>query len=160
MTQACRAMLYRCSNCHCTVSDSYICICAPTRQQRQTLLEYRDTDSWTTASRLTPGARQLTNKTCMQSISEEIRSATTSMTSVPKPLKFLRKHYDSVKTYYESMPDSDNKPKLADVLSILAISSAASGSRESLRFRLAGSKVCLKPVHYHHAMHGVWAAAA
>ena len=84
----------------------------------------------------------------MQSISEEIRSATTSMTSVPKPLKFLRKHYDSVKTYYESMPDSDNKPKLADVLSILAISSAVSGSRESLRFRLAGSKVCLKPVRY------------
>ena len=79
--------------------------------------------------------------TLLQSISEEIRSATTSMTSVPKPLKFLRKHYDSVKSYYESMPESDNKPKLADVLSILAISSAAKDSRESLKFRLAGSKV-------------------
>ena len=92
--------------------------------------------------------------TWLQSISEEIRSATTSMTSVPKPLKFLRKHYDSVKAYYESMPESDNKPKLADVLSILAISSAAKDSRESLKFRLAGSKVgnlwicnlCIRPV--------------
>ena len=76
-----------------------------------------------------------------QSISDEIRSATTSMTSVPKPLKFLRKHYDSIKAYYGTMADSGNKPKLADVLSILAISSAKPDSRESLKFRLAGSKV-------------------
>lgn len=78
----------------------------------------------------------------MQAISQEIRSATTSMTSVPKPLKFLRRHYAAVKDYYGTMPDSDNKAKLADVLSILAISSASQESRESLRFRLAGSKAC------------------
>ena len=27
-----------------------------------------------------------------------IRASTTSMTSVPKPLKFLRPHYDTMKT--------------------------------------------------------------
>lgn len=36
-------------------------------------------------------------RTAIASISEQIRSATTSMTSVPKPLKFLRAHYDTLK---------------------------------------------------------------
>ena len=79
----------------------------------------------------------------LQAISQEIRSATTSMTSVPKPLKFLRKHYASIKEFYEGMPASENRAKLADVLSILAISSASQESRESLKFRLAGSKARL-----------------
>lgn len=77
----------------------------------------------------------------LQAISTEIRSATTSMTSVPKPLKFLMKHYDTIKTFYESSPPSDNKPKLADVISILAISSGKKGERESLKYRLQGSQV-------------------
>lgn len=33
-------------------------------------------------------------------IAQEIRSATTSMTSVPKPLKFLRSHYGTPKKVY------------------------------------------------------------
>ena len=78
---------------------------------------------------------------CLQALSQEIRSATTSMTSVPKPLKFLMKHYDSLKAFYQSMSQSDNKPQLADVISILAISSGKKSERESLKYRLEGSKV-------------------
>lgn len=63
------------------------------------------------------------------------------MTSVPKPLKFLLKHYDSLKSFYHTMPQSANKPQLADVISILAISSGKQGERESLKYRLQGSKV-------------------
>ncbi|CAN0378400.1 unnamed protein product, partial [Hapterophycus canaliculatus] len=33
----------------------------------------------------------------LKHLSSEIRSATTSMTSVPKPLKFLRPHYAQLK---------------------------------------------------------------
>lgn len=31
------------------------------------------------------------------------------MTSVPKPLKFLRPHYKTLKTQYEKMPESELK---------------------------------------------------
>lgn len=31
------------------------------------------------------------------------------MTSVPKPLKFLRPHYKTLKTHYEKMSDSELK---------------------------------------------------
>jgi hypothetical protein len=40
---------------------------------------------------------------------KEIRSATSSMTSVPKPLKFLRPHYGTLKSYFETMPESEVK---------------------------------------------------
>eukprot|EP00884_Botryococcus_braunii_P017607 jgi/Botrbrau1/452/Bobra.110_2s0098.1 len=40
----------------------------------------------------------------LDTISHEIRTATTSMTSVPKPLKFLRPHYGTLKEAYEQMP--------------------------------------------------------
>lgn len=42
---------------------------------------------------------------------QEIRTSTSSMTSVPKPLKFLRPHYGNLKAYYETMKDSDLKVK-------------------------------------------------
>ena len=31
------------------------------------------------------------------------------MTSVPKPLKFMRAHYADLKVYYEGMPVNENK---------------------------------------------------
>lgn len=62
------------------------------------------------------------------------------MTSVPKPLKFLRAHYPGMKAIYERMSPSDNRQALADVLSVLAMNAGAEGARESLNFRLQGSK--------------------
>lgn len=44
-------------------------------------------------------------------IRQEIRTATSSMTSVPKPLKFLRPHYGTLQAHYEKMAESDLKVK-------------------------------------------------
>ncbi|RXM95426.1 26S proteasome non-ATPase regulatory subunit 2 [Acipenser ruthenus] len=67
-----------------------------------------------------------------------IRSSTTSMTSVPKPLKFLRPHYAKLKEIYEGMASGDNKHFCADVVSVLAMT--MSGDRECLKYRLLGSQ--------------------
>ncbi|PNX80223.1 26S proteasome non-ATPase regulatory subunit 2 1a-like protein, partial [Trifolium pratense] len=71
-------------------------------------------------------------KLALQNIRHEIRNSTSSMTSVPKPLKFLRPHYVTLKTYYEQtmMAESDVKEYLADILSVLAMS--APGDEEEL----------------------------
>ena len=63
------------------------------------------------------------------------------MTSVPKPLKFLRPQYDGLKATYEVCADGDNKRLLADIVSLLAMTrtSPSDAMPESLRFRLLGS---------------------
>lgn len=43
----------------------------------------------------------------------KIRASTTSMTSVPKPLKFLRPHFDTLKQLYEKYPPGDAKVNIA-----------------------------------------------
>uniref|UniRef100_A0A671XRL6 26S proteasome non-ATPase regulatory subunit 2 n=1 Tax=Sparus aurata TaxID=8175 RepID=A0A671XRL6_SPAAU len=67
-----------------------------------------------------------------------IRSSTTSMTSVPKPLKFLRPHYGKLKEIYDGMAAGENKHFCADVVSVLAMT--MSGERECLKYRLLGSQ--------------------
>ena len=62
------------------------------------------------------------------------------MTSVPKPLKFLRSHYPDLKEFFETLMDSDNKTLFADVLSVLGMTMAGDGTRESLKYKLVGSK--------------------
>lgn len=76
-------------------------------------------------------------------IRTEVGSATSSMTSVPKPLKFLKPHYDGFKEFYESQPDSDFKKLLADLISVLAMTMSEVGSNESLKFVLLGTKTDL-----------------
>jgi hypothetical protein len=44
-------------------------------------------------------------RAALESLRGMIRSSTTSMTSVPKPLKFLRPHFDSLKEIYEKIED-------------------------------------------------------
>lgn len=82
-----------------------------------------------------PGVQKL----ALDTIRTEIRSATSSMTSVPKPLKFLRSHFAPLKDYYAAMSDSEVKVYLADVLSVLAMTMGDSARCESLRFKLRGS---------------------
>uniref|UniRef100_A0AC34GUR2 26S proteasome non-ATPase regulatory subunit 2 n=1 Tax=Panagrolaimus sp. ES5 TaxID=591445 RepID=A0AC34GUR2_9BILA len=65
-----------------------------------------------------------------------IRSSTTSMTSVPKPLKFLRPHYSKLKELQTSMPDGKWKDMLADIISVLAMCADEKG--DCLNFRLEG----------------------
>lgn len=64
-------------------------------------------------------------------IVNELRTATSSMTSVPKPLKFLRPRFGTLKTLYESLQKQDVssldvdslefRARLADVLAVLAM---------------------------------------
>ncbi|XWS39426.1 hypothetical protein CRYUN_Cryun18bG0053500 [Craigia yunnanensis] len=79
-------------------------------------------------------------KVALESMRQEIRTSTSSMTSVPKPLKFLRPHYGTLKAFYETMPELDLKKYLADILSVLALTMSAEGERESLKYRLLGSE--------------------
>ncbi|KAF5744081.1 hypothetical protein HS088_TW08G00674 [Tripterygium wilfordii] len=79
-------------------------------------------------------------KVALESMRHEIRTSTSSMTSVPKPLKFLRPHFATLKAYYEQMSDSSLKILLADILSVLALTMSAEGERESLKYRLLGSE--------------------
>lgn len=74
------------------------------------------------------------------------------MTSVPKPLKFLRPHYAELAAIRETWPDVaastitatatepivTDKSLLADILSVLAMTYSDSGKRETLSYRLKG----------------------
>ncbi|XP_078522214.1 26S proteasome non-ATPase regulatory subunit 2 [Lissotriton helveticus] len=74
----------------------------------------------------------------LEELRRQIRSSTTSMTSVPKPLKFLRPHYGKLKEIYENMAPGENKRFAADIISVLAMT--MSGERECLKYRLLGSQ--------------------
>jgi len=78
-------------------------------------------------------------------IVNELRTATASMTSVPKPLKFLRPHFGSLKTLYLSLEVSTDdslefRARLADVVAVLAMTMSKPEDRESLKFKLLGAK--------------------
>ena len=45
-------------------------------------------------------------KLALEQMKSEIKSATSSMTSVPKPLKFLRPHYDTLKKRFETTKEN------------------------------------------------------
>ena len=94
--------------------------------------------------------------TALQMMVQELRTATSSMTSVPKPLKFLRPHYPLLKVTYEKLEAATKvtgakgqvlelRARLADVLAVLAMTLSTSPSanmqpRESLKFKLAAVK--------------------
>ena len=48
-------------------------------------------------------------KPALESLRTQIRASTTSMTSVPKPLKFLRPHYDTIKEVYGKIKDDETQ---------------------------------------------------
>ena len=82
------------------------------------------------------------HRLALEHLVTEIRSSTSSMTSVPKPLKFLRGYYDILKSIYSSWsPRHEMKLKLADVLSVLAMTMSPPGNRECLKYKLLGTKV-------------------
>ena len=60
------------------------------------------------------------------------------MTSVPKPLKFMNPHFETMKGVYEKMPASHAaKLKCADVVSVLAMT--MSEERECLKYKMMGN---------------------
>ena len=64
----------------------------------------------------------------LQMITTELRTATASMTSVPKPLKFLRPYYSALKQYYDTHHSETNA-------STVTSSAAADVSPQVLQFR-------------------------
>lgn len=70
-----------------------------------------------------------------------IRTSTSSMTSVPKPLKFLRPHYRDLQVLYDSWPITEDKSLFADILSVLAMTYSDTEPRGTLRYRLLASSM-------------------
>ena len=92
--------------------------------------------------RLQESNKQL-HKAALDQMRTLIRTETATMTSVPKPLKFLLAHYKTLCSVYESKKlDAESLRLLADVLSILGMSAASTG-RDALMYRLLGSKDAL-----------------
>ncbi|XP_048580895.1 26S proteasome non-ATPase regulatory subunit 2 isoform X1 [Nematostella vectensis] len=90
------------------------------------------------------------HKPALEALRSQIRASTSSMTSVPKPLKFLRPHYASMKEVYQGWPDGENKRFLADIISVLAM---VSEGRECLQFRMLGSKESLESWGHEYVRH-------
>ncbi|SCV69211.1 BQ2448_2231 [Microbotryum intermedium] len=101
----------------------------------------------------------------LESLRTLIRTSTSSLTSVPKPLKHLRPHYADLAAIQASWPDQpstsmlddvkkavgiggttadsttasvSDKSLFADILSVLAMTYSDSGKRETLSYRLKG----------------------
>ncbi|KAK9502033.1 hypothetical protein O3M35_012641 [Rhynocoris fuscipes] len=77
----------------------------------------------------------------LEAMRDLIRSSTTSMTSVPMPLKFLRTHYGALKDACSSMKDPVAKKLCAAIVSVLAMGQElAAGSRECLKYCLLAGR--------------------
>lgn len=72
----------------------------------------------------------------LQQLKENIKNSTSSMTAVPKPLKFLRPFYSDLCALYEKWTDDKLKASIADMLSVLAMTYSDSGKHDLLRYRL------------------------
>lgn len=65
-----------------------------------------------------------------------IKTSTSSMTAVPKPLKFLRPHYETLTKLFEEWPQGENKLSLADVLSVIGMTFSDEDRQDTLKYRL------------------------
>merc|ERR1719315_670038 len=82
-------------------------------------------------TRLSEASKELWGP-ALTSMTTLIRASTTSMTSVPKPLKFMIPHFDSMKAAFEKMEEGVVKKQCADVVSVLAMT--MSEERECLKY--------------------------
>ncbi|EYE94014.1 proteasome regulatory particle base subunit RPN1 [Aspergillus ruber CBS 135680] len=72
----------------------------------------------------------------LDAIKNFIKTSTSSMTAVPKPLKFLRPHYDDLTALYEKWSAGPVKDSLADMLSVLGMTYGDEEKLETLKYRL------------------------
>ncbi|VDM46040.1 unnamed protein product [Toxocara canis] len=75
-------------------------------------------------------------KPSLEAMRSLIRASTTSMTSVPKPLKFMRPHYARMKEVHKKMADGPVKKLCADIISVLAMTS--DDKNDCINYRLNG----------------------
>ncbi|PFH34288.1 proteasome 26S regulatory subunit [Besnoitia besnoiti] len=80
----------------------------------------------------------------LQTLSIQLKAATSSMTSVPKPLKFLRPHIPALIEHYQRLAPGDKiKEDFAMVLSVLC-TTCGDGKRRSLHFCLEGGSKAIE----------------
>ncbi|KAI9045218.1 26S proteasome regulatory complex [Aspergillus affinis] len=72
----------------------------------------------------------------LDAIKTFIKTSTSSMTAVPKPLKFLRPYYDDLTALYDSWQTGSVKESLADMLSVLGMTYGDEEKLETLKYRL------------------------
>ncbi|KAL5051870.1 hypothetical protein BDW71DRAFT_169677 [Aspergillus fruticulosus] len=72
----------------------------------------------------------------LDAIKNFIKTSTSSMTAVPKPLKFLRPHYDDLAALYDKWSAGPTKDSLADMLSVLGMTYGDEEKLETLKYRL------------------------
>ena len=75
-------------------------------------------------------------KPTLDAIKTFIKTSTSSMTAVPKPLKFLRPHYDELTALYNKWPAGPDRDSLADMLSVLGMTYGDEEKLETLKYRL------------------------
>ncbi|THD19853.1 26S proteasome non-ATPase regulatory subunit [Fasciola hepatica] len=81
------------------------------------------------------------HKPALETMRTLIKSATTSMTSVPKPLKFMMPHYAKMKSIYDEMSESSAKHLCADIVSVLGmtVTDKPESRFDTLNYRLLGT---------------------
>ena len=63
------------------------------------------------------------------------------MTSVPKPLKYLQPHYETIKTFHATKWRGELQKEISDLLSVLSITAASEGdSNQILKYVLLGTR--------------------
>ncbi|KAH0546132.1 26S proteasome non-ATPase regulatory subunit 2 [Cotesia glomerata] len=87
----------------------------------------------------------------LEQLRAHIRASTTSMTSVPKPLKFMRPHYETMKSIYDKLQDQECRELCSDIISVLAMTMAE--GRDCLKFRLTGSALPLSEWGHEYVRH-------
>ncbi|CAK7241013.1 MAG: proteasome regulatory particle base subunit [Sporothrix thermara] len=75
-------------------------------------------------------------KPALEAMKDFIKTSTSSMTAVPKPLKFLRPHYEAMTKLYETWAEGDDKTSLADVLSVIGMTFSDEDRQDTLKYRL------------------------
>jgi 26S proteasome regulatory subunit N1 len=75
-------------------------------------------------------------KPALETMKNFIKTSTSSMTAVPKPLKFLRPHYETMTKLYDEWPVGDDKNSLADVLSVIGMTYSDEERQDTLKYRL------------------------
>ncbi|XP_037933073.1 26S proteasome non-ATPase regulatory subunit 2-like isoform X2 [Teleopsis dalmanni] len=73
-------------------------------------------------------------KQLLERLAYYIRASTVTMTSVPKPLKYLAPHYETMKAVFELIIDQDSRELFAEILSVLSITSKR--EQDCLLYRL------------------------
>ncbi|KAH3681783.1 hypothetical protein WICPIJ_007221 [Wickerhamomyces pijperi] len=72
----------------------------------------------------------------LEQLKDFIRSSTSSMTAVPKPLKFLHPHYETLVQAFEKITEASLKAQFADILSVLSMTHSENHQYDALKFRL------------------------